>query len=113
MHRNQLQENVVIKSVRGHFRVENERDVLNRFQYRTPHLRPLIDEIEQPSEPTTIVLKHLDSTLSQQARSNQPPLNRKEIKCVSRGILEALKILHDDGFVHAGKQDSHLTAERH
>jgi serine/threonine protein kinase len=112
MHRNQLQENVVIKSVQGHHRVENERDVLKHSQHRTPHLRPLIDEIEELSQPTTIVLKYLDSTLSEQTHNSKPPLNRKEIKYVSRSILRALSVLHEDGLVHGGMQISHLTTER-
>ncbi|KAF1964935.1 putative serine/threonine protein kinase [Bimuria novae-zelandiae CBS 107.79] len=98
--KNQLQENVVIKSVRDHPRVENERDVLKRFQHSTPHLHPLIDEIEESSQSTTMVLKHLDTDLWQTARTNPAPMNRKELKYVSRAILEALSVLHGDGFVH-------------
>lgn len=95
------QQQVVIKSVRGHFRVKNERDVLQKFQGRTPYLRPLIDEIEELAEPTTIVLKYLDDNL--QNASNKKTLNRKEIKYISKRILEALNTLHEDGFVHTGK----------
>jgi hypothetical protein len=54
-------ETLVIKGVEGHPRVENERDVLKRLQHRTPFLRPLIDEIEEPSTLTTIALKYLES----------------------------------------------------
>jgi serine/threonine protein kinase len=95
------EQRVVIKSVRGHFRVENELDVLRRFRGRTPYLRPLIDEIEDPSEPITIVLKYLDDNL--QNASNKRTLSRKEVKYVSKRILEALNTLHEDGFVHTGK----------
>jgi serine/threonine protein kinase len=98
------EQRVVIKSVRGHFRVGNERDILQRFQGRTPYLRPLIDEIEEPSEPIAIVLKYLDDNL--QNASNKRTLNRKELKYVSKGILEALSTLHEDGFVHTGKLSS-------
>jgi hypothetical protein len=98
------EQRVVIKSVRGHFRVENERDILRRFQGRTPYLRPLIDEIEEPSEPITIVLKYLDDNL--QNASNKGTLSRKELKYVSKRILEALSTLHEDGFVHTGKLSS-------
>ncbi|MCJ1403023.1 hypothetical protein MMC11_006245 [Xylographa trunciseda] len=96
--KNQAEETVVIKSVRGHPRVENERDILGHFQYRTHYLRPLIDEIEEPSDPLTIVLKHLDDHLLH--ASTKKTLNRKELKYVSRCILEALKVLHEDGYVH-------------
>jgi serine/threonine protein kinase len=98
------EQQVVIKSVRGHFRVENERDILRRFQGRTPYLRPLIDEIKEPSEPITIVLKYLDDNL--QNASNKRTLSRKELKYVSKRILEALSTLHEDGFMHTGKLSS-------
>lgn len=54
---------MIIKSVRNHPRVENERDVLKRFQNRTPDLRPMIDEIVDPCKLPTIVLKHLEDDL--------------------------------------------------
>jgi serine/threonine protein kinase len=82
--------------------VENERDALGRFQHRTPYLRPLIDEIKEPSDPPTIVLKYLDDHLLN--ASVNKTLNRKELKYVSRRILEALKVLHEDGYVHTGKR---------
>ncbi|PTU24175.1 hypothetical protein P175DRAFT_0513207 [Aspergillus ochraceoroseus IBT 24754] len=69
---NQACETVVIKGVHGHPRVENERDVLKRFRRSATHLRPVIDET----------------------------LNRNELKYVARCILEALDILHTDGYVH-------------
>lgn len=82
--------------------MENERDALGRFQHRTPYLRPLIDEIKEPSDPPTIVLKYLDDHLLN--ASVNKTLNRKELKYVSRRILEALKVLHEDGYVHTGKR---------
>lgn len=91
---------VVIKSVRDHPRVENERDVLKRFQNRSPYLRPVIDEIEDPPDPTTIVLKYLQDDLLE--ASIQKPLNKKEIKYVAKWILEVLKVLHEDNYVHTG-----------
>ncbi|KAK2784845.1 hypothetical protein FQN53_008238, partial [Emmonsiellopsis sp. PD_33] len=53
---------VIIKGTR-HFRLETERDVLHRFQTRTPYIRPLLDEIIDPSDPPAIVLRHLDDHL--------------------------------------------------
>ncbi|RHZ48867.1 hypothetical protein CDV55_101231 [Aspergillus turcosus] len=96
---NQAEETVIIKGVQGHPRVTNERDVLKRFQSRTSCLRPLIDEIEDPSEPTTIVLKYLEDDLLQATKKQH--LNRKELKHVSRYVLEALNSLHEGGYVHA------------
>ena len=91
---------MVIKSVDDHPRVENERDVLNLFQHRTPYLRPLIDEIEGESLRPTIVLKYLEDDLL--SANIKRKLNRKELKHVSKRILEALKVLHDDDYVHTG-----------
>ncbi|KAF1914442.1 kinase-like domain-containing protein [Ampelomyces quisqualis] len=97
--RNQLaHETVVIKGVEGHPRVENERDVLKKLQGRTLFLRPLVDEIEEPSTPTTIVLKHLDSDLLTETIKKR--LTRKELKHVCRNILEALELLHEHNLVH-------------
>lgn len=93
---------MIIKAVQGHPRVENERDVLRRFQNRTPYLRPLTDEIEEPSKPTTIVLKHLDDDLLNV--SIKRTLNQKELKYVARRVLEALAVLHEDDYVHTGKK---------
>lgn len=67
-----------MKSVSGHPHVKNERDVLQRFQGRCNHIRPLINEIQDPAKPTTIVLRHLNEDLLE--ASIRKPLNRKEIK---------------------------------
>lgn len=96
--RDQRNELVAVKSVSGHPRVENERDVLKRFQSRSTHIRPLLDEIQDPAAPITIVLRHLDEDLL--GASIRKTLNRKEIKFVARGVLEALSVLHADGYVH-------------
>lgn len=84
-----------------HPRVTNERDVLKVFAPRSKYIRPLLDEIVDPAEPATIVLRHLQSTLLQ--ASIQQKLNRTELKCVCRGVLEALAVMHNEGYVHAGK----------
>ncbi|KAI9845813.1 MAG: hypothetical protein M1837_004493 [Sclerophora amabilis] len=83
--KNQAEETVVIKGVQGHPRVENERDVLKRFQDRTRYLRPLIDEIEEPSDPPIIVLKYLEDHLLD--ASIKKALNRKELN-FSRSLTE-------------------------
>ena len=91
---------MIIKSVR-HFRLANERDVLKRFQARSPYLRPLIDEVVEPSDPPAIVLKHADDHLLNASILKR--LTSLEIKYVARRILKALRILHGDGFVHTGR----------
>ncbi|KAK2610078.1 hypothetical protein N8I77_003535 [Diaporthe amygdali] len=97
--KNQIEESVIIKSVQGHFRVANERDVLRQFSGRSPHIRPILDEIIDPAEPTSIVLRHLRGNLLE--ASMKSTLNRKELKYVSKSILQALQVLHSDGMVHA------------
>ena len=99
---NQAEETVIIKSVLGHPRVENERDILKRFQNSTSCLRPLLDEIEDPPKPTAIVLRYLEDDLFR-ATKKKRPLNSKELKFVSRGILEALSTIHEGRYVHADK----------
>jgi serine/threonine protein kinase len=77
--------------------MKNERDVLQRFQSQSPYIRPLIDEIQDPPEPMTIVLRHLEADLLEASVQNR--LNRKEIKYVSRRVLESLDVLHRDGYI--------------
>jgi hypothetical protein len=89
----------VIKSVR-HWRLENERDILKRFQSRSSVFRPLIDEIEDPIDPPAIVLKHLDDDLWNADAVKR--LTGREIKQVARVVLEGLRVLHEDGYVHTG-----------
>lgn len=96
--RDQHQQIVVVKSIR-HFRLQNERDVLLRFQNRTPFIRPLIDEVVCPSAPA-LILRHLDDDLLH--ASNTRRLNRLEVKYVAKRVLESLSVLHDEGFVHTG-----------
>jgi hypothetical protein len=69
----------VVKSVSGHPRVEHERDILWLFD-KSPLLRTLVDEIEEPGQPTTIVLEYLDADLDQ--CSKEKTLNRYEGKYV-------------------------------
>ena len=47
------------------------------------------------------MLKHLEDHLLNASITKN--LNRKEVKYVSRRILEALNVLHADGFVHTGR----------
>ncbi|KXX77786.1 Serine/threonine-protein kinase PAK 4 [Madurella mycetomatis] len=96
--RNMKDESCIIKSVRGHWRLQNEVDILKRYQSKTPFLRPVIDEIWEPTDPPSIVLRHLDSQLLTESKKKR--LTRPEIKQVARCVLEALHVLHKDGMVH-------------
>jgi tRNA A-37 threonylcarbamoyl transferase component Bud32 len=61
----------------------------------------MIDEIDEPETPVTIALRHLDDDLLK--ASIKKTLNRRELKYVSRRVLEALSVLHEDGYVHTGR----------
>jgi serine/threonine protein kinase len=61
----------------------------------------LIDEIVDPVAPPAIVLKHLEDDLL--TASGAKKLSGREIRYVSKRILEALKVLHEDGYVHTGR----------
>jgi serine/threonine protein kinase len=95
-----LQETVVTKSVEGYPRKENERDVLKRLQDCTHFLRPLVDDIEEPSAPTTIALRYFESGLL--LETVKKTLDRKELRHACRNIVNALKVLHDETLVHIG-----------
>lgn len=98
---NQESENCVVKSIRGHWRLQNEAKILKLYQSRTPFIRTIIDEIVDPLDPPIIVLRHLDSQLLTESRKRR--LTRPEIKQVAKCILKALEPLHKDKIVHTGK----------
>jgi hypothetical protein len=98
-HSNQNQENVVVKSIR-HFRLQNERDVLLRFQSRSQFIRPLLDEVQTTQGLQSLVLRYLDNDIL--CASNTKRLTRLEVKYVAQRVLSALAVLHEDGFVHTG-----------
>jgi len=77
----QNEQTAVIKSALL-FRIHNERSVLERFQSRTASLRPLIHEIEDPSDPPAIVLTHLDDDLLE--ASDTKRLTLREIKYIAK-----------------------------
>ncbi|PGH26560.1 serine/threonine protein kinase [Polytolypa hystricis UAMH7299] len=104
---NQHERPVVIESVEGHWRLQNERDILKRFQTCSTNLRPLLDEIENPAEPPAVVLQHLDDDLTRAAKRQR--LTRQENKHVAKRVLEALRVLHENGYIYA----PHLTVFRY
>lgn len=101
-------ETVIIKTA-PHFRIKNERDILRKFQPRTPYLRPLVDEIIAPRGPRGIVLKHLEDDL--QTASAARKLNGREIRYISKRVLNALKVLHESGYVHTGQDQVVINLE--
>ena len=84
----------------NHFRLQNERDILLRFQERTSAMRPLLDQIEDPTAPPAHILKHLDDDVLHV--SNTKRLTRLEVKHIAKSVHEALSLLHSEGFVHTG-----------
>lgn len=96
--RNLKDETCIVKSIHKHWRLQNEATVLKKYQGQTPSIRPLIDEIVEPSEPASIVLRYLDTDLLKE--SDKKRLSRSDIKKVAKAILLALKVLHQDGLVH-------------
>lgn len=96
--RSQNSQKVVVKSIDDH-RLRKERNILRRFQVKSNLIRPLLDEIEDHSAPA-IVLRHLDDNVHHASVSRR--LTRQEVKYVARNVLEALSVLHEEGFVHTG-----------
>jgi hypothetical protein len=66
-----------------------------------------MDEIEDPLDPPSIVLKYLDS--DPLTESNKKRLSRRDIKYVAKAVLQALAVLHKDEMVHtAHRYCNHL-----
>lgn len=78
------------------YRLDNECEVLKYFRGRS-RIRQLVDEIQ---EPAAIVLEHLGDNLLN--ASNSKRLGRLDIKFIAKGVLEALNMFHEAGYVHTG-----------
>lgn len=77
--------------------MNNERDVLEAVRDH-PYVRQMIDSIE---DPPSLVLKFLDENLLK--ISGQKRLEGSDLKLVAWNLLEALAALHENGFVHTGR----------
>jgi len=86
---------VVIKRAPPHL-LSIEREILEMVQYHTC-FRRMIDDIESPS---SLVLEYLDDNLLDVCSRKR--LQGSEVKVVARTVLEALAVLHENGFVHTG-----------
>ena len=91
---------VILKSA-SESRLYREHGLLQRFR-NVPSIRQIIDEIQTPP---LLVLENLDRNVLEESGSKR--LKVSDIKFVARGILEALAVVHEERFVHAGT--SHLT----
>ncbi|KAI4267209.1 MAG: hypothetical protein LQ337_008457, partial [Flavoplaca oasis] len=84
---------VVIKRAPPHL-LSIEREVLRIVQNHTC-IRQMIDNIESPS---SLVLEYLDDNLLDVCSRKR--LEGSDVKVVARIVLEALAVLHENGFVH-------------
>lgn len=89
---------MVIKSV-NHSRLQRERNILMRFQQQTPRIRPLLDEVDPDTPTHALVMKWLNEDLSTRK------LAGAQLKFVAKSILEALQVLHAEGYVHTGESE--------
>ena len=87
---------MVIKRAPPHL-LSNEREILGIVQNHTC-IRQMIDNIESPS---SLVLEYLDDNLLDVCSRKR--LEGSDLKVVARIVLEALAVLHENGFVHTGK----------
>ncbi|KAK0750750.1 kinase-like domain-containing protein [Schizothecium vesticola] len=99
--RNLSGDKCIVKSIRGHWRLRNEADVLRRYQPETPILRPLIDDIHDPADPPSIALRYLDSDAL--TESDKKRLSRPEIK--QDGMVHT-DVKLDNIFVNHGTGDN-------
>ena len=86
---------MVIKRAPPHL-LRNEREILEIVQNYTC-VRQMIDIIENSS----LVLEYLDDNLLDVCSRKR--LEGSDVKIVARSILEALAVLHENGFVHTGQ----------
>ena len=96
--RSQKNQKVVVKGADNRH-LRKERNILRRFQVKSNLIRPLLDEVEDNSTPA-IVLRHLDDNVHHASVNKR--LTRQEVKYIARKVLEALYVLHEEGFVHTG-----------
>ncbi len=87
---------MVIKRAPPHL-LSIEREVLGIVQNHTC-IRQMIDNIGKPS---SLVLEYLDDNLLDVCSRKR--LEGSDVKVVARTVLEALAVLHENGFVHTGK----------
>ena len=87
---------MVIKRAPPHL-LSIEREILEIVQNHTC-IRQMIDNIESPS---SLVLEYLDDNL--QDVCSRKRLEGSDVKVVARTVIEALAMLHENGFVHTGQ----------
>ncbi len=87
---------MVIKRAPPHL-LSIEREILEIVRDHTC-IRQMIDNIESPS---SLVLEYLDDNLLDVCSRRR--LEGSDVKVVARTVLEALAMLHENGFVHTGQ----------
>lgn len=81
-------------------RLKKECHILKRFR-NVPSIRQLVDEIQTPP---LMVLENLDRNLLDESGTKR--LEISDIKYVSKHILEALAVIHENNIVHAGRMNA-------
>ena len=94
-HRDENQTTVILKTAPAK-RLEMESKLLKLLKNHSS-FRQVLDRLDNPP---VLVLEYLEKNLMEVA--HQQRLSRPVIKCVAKGVLEALSVLHDRGFVHTG-----------
>ena len=87
---------MVIKRAPPHL-LSIEREILKIVQNHKC-IRQIIDNIGSPS---SLVLEYLDDNLLDVCSRKR--LEGSDVKVVARTVLEALAVLHEDGFLHTGQ----------
>ena len=87
---------MIIKRAPQHL-LSIEHEILEIVQNHTC-IRQMIDNIESPS---SLVLEYLDDNLLDVC--SRKKLEGSDVKVVARTVLEALAVLHENGFVHTGQ----------
>ncbi|KAH8820339.1 kinase-like domain-containing protein [Xylogone sp. PMI_703] len=95
-------EKVVVK-IPPRYRFDNERRVLEHFRGRAK-IRQVLDEIQ---EPPSLVFRYFDDNVL--SASNSRRLATSEVKFVAKGVLEALRELHRDGYVHTDVKPDNIS----
>lgn len=56
--------------------------------------------VDETKDPPLLVLQHLDDNLLH--ASNVKTLEGSDVKFVAKRVLQAIQVLHEDGYTHTG-----------
>ena len=87
---------MVIKRAPHHL-LSIEREILGIAQNHK-YIRQIVDNIDSPP---SLALEYLDDNLLDVCSRKR--LEGSDVKVVARTVLEALAVLHENGFIHTGQ----------